>query len=82
MSTDGAIMAVRVDVHGGAWVAGSPTKVVEGPYAIRGNIGARTYDVSSDGQRFLVVKPPTQAAPRIVLVQHWTEELKRLAPVN
>ena len=45
------------------------------------------YDVSPDGQRFLVVKlveGADQAAPppQIVVVQNWFEELKRLAPVR
>jgi hypothetical protein len=42
----------------------------------------RQYDVSPDGQRFLMLKDrdPTAgaAAPTIVVVQHWVEELKRL----
>jgi hypothetical protein len=38
-----------------------------------------TYDVSTDGKRFLMVKQPAnQVAPQIVLVLNWTEELKRL----
>ena len=44
---------------------------------------ARTYDVSLDGQRFLMVKqaPSAQAAaPQIVVVQNWPEEVRRVAP--
>jgi hypothetical protein len=42
-----------------------------------------TYDVSTDGNRFLMVKQPAnQAAPQIVVVQNWFEELNRLAPRN
>ena len=50
----------------------------------RGSASGRTYDVSADGQRFLMVKQPANqaAAPQIVIVQHWVEELKRLVPVN
>jgi serine/threonine-protein kinase len=47
----------------------------------------RTYDVSRDGQRFLLVKPVAGADAgsvaqplRTVIVQNWTEELKRLVP--
>ena len=47
------------------------------------------YDVSHDGERFLFVKPivsPTNEAgltfSRIIVVQHWTEELKRLVPAK
>ena len=47
----------------------------------------RTYDVSPDGQRFLMIKVgggSDQTAPttNIVVIQHWFEELKRLVPTN
>jgi len=48
----------------------------------------RMYDVSTDGRRFLMIKQaPTTgeraAAPvQLVVVQNWTEELKRLVPVD
>jgi len=43
--------------------------------------------VSPDGERFLVLKEETGAAqtttmPSFVVVQNWTEELKRLIPVR
>jgi hypothetical protein len=37
------------------------------------------------GQRFLMVKDDQEsedARPRIIIVQNWTEELKRLVPTN
>ena len=47
----------------------------------------RTYDVSPDGQRFLLVKSIARAdadssaeSLRAIIVQNWTEELKRLVP--
>ncbi len=82
VAANGAIMAVRVDSRGDTWAAGSPAKVVEGPYVTAGGT-ARTYDVSPDGQRFLMVKqaPSAQAAaPQIVVVQNWLEEVRRVAP--
>ena len=43
------------------------------------------WDLSLDGQRFLMVKleeaKPTPVT-ELVLVQNWFEELKRLAPTN
>ena len=45
----------------------------------------RQYDVSADGQRFLMMKEEardTDAAPSINVVQNWFEELKRLVPTN
>ena len=50
--------------------------------------GAANYDVSADGQRFLLMKdaaPTDQAAapePQINVVLNWFEELKRLAPTK
>jgi hypothetical protein len=43
------------------------------------------YDASADGKRFLMIKPEVaanQPTARIVVVQHWLEELKRLVPAK
>ena len=43
------------------------------------------YDISPDGQRFLVLKAAEsepRTSPSIIVVQHWTEELKRLVPTK
>jgi hypothetical protein len=44
------------------------------------------YDVSPDGQRFLMLKPgdsdQTPLPPTLVVVQHFDEELKRLVPTK
>ncbi len=47
----------------------------------------RMYDVSADGQQFLMIKETSVAderppSPRIILVQNWFEELKRLVPTK
>jgi eukaryotic-like serine/threonine-protein kinase len=76
----GTIMAVRVDSGGGAWNASTPAKAFEGSYVTYGG-GVRNYDISPDG-RFLMVKPQDVGPPQIVVVQNWTEELKRLVPLN
>lgn len=64
--------------------AGNPAKVFDTRYAVPQN--ARTYDVSPDGQRFLMIKdnatagPASNATPAsMVVVLNWFEELKRLA---
>ena len=49
--------------------------------------GVRNYDISADGQRFLMIKEAGATTddarePEIILVQNWLEELKRLAPTN
>jgi Tol biopolymer transport system component len=42
------------------------------------------YDVSPDGQRFLMIKPTEQSSSlnQIVIVQNWFEELKRRVPTE
>ena len=47
----------------------------------------RMYDVSPDGQRFVVVRAAPgndgeTEVPQVVLVQNWFEELKRLVPTD
>ncbi len=51
-----------------------------------GNNG-RTYDISPDGQRFLLLKAgggsdQTAAPASLIVILHFDEELKRLVPVN
>jgi serine/threonine-protein kinase len=78
------IMAVSVRLADLA--LGPPQAVVKGPYASSG--GWRHYDVSADGQRFLLLKEAQPAdgqkpaAPEIHVVVNWTEELKRLVPAK
>jgi Tol biopolymer transport system component len=63
--------------------AGSPRMLFEGPFRIDGPF--RGYDVTPDGQRFLMVQEIAQPAARLsqmVLVQNWFEELKRVAPTK
>jgi hypothetical protein len=66
---------------------GAPTKVLEGRYVVNPSGGVqRNYDIGGDGQRFLMLKAAandtSSAAPQIVVVQHFDEELKRLAPTK
>jgi serine/threonine protein kinase/Tol biopolymer transport system component len=78
-----AMMAVEIATHPG-FVAGSPRKLVEGPYRPT-RLGLPNYDVSADGQRFLMVKPSeeAQAAPtQINVVLNWSEELKQKVPTG
>ncbi len=46
---------------------------------------ARAWDISPDGQRFLMVKldeRKPQPVTELILVQNWFEELRRLAPTT
>ncbi len=92
LAPDGTLMGVPVRVAQGSvnLGAGTPAKLAEGSGYYNGedpNLG-RTYDVSPDGARFLRIKvkegvPNTSGAPsRVVVVQSWFEELKRLVPTH
>jgi eukaryotic-like serine/threonine-protein kinase len=64
-----------------AFSAGKPKVLFEGSYL--STLGTLPfYDVSPDGQRFLMLEPMEQTAAltQIVVVQNWFEELKRLVP--
>ena len=68
---------------GSTFAAGPPQVVFTGPYVAPGD--SRTYDVTRDGQRFLMIKDATPGndapTPRqLVVVQNWGAELKRLVP--
>ena len=82
---DHAMMVVHIDTTQG-FAPGTPETLFEGSsYAFAGGPELMNYDVSSDGERFLIVKTggvtgdtaePTQA----ILVLNWFEELTRLVP--
>jgi serine/threonine-protein kinase len=83
LAPDGALMSVPVGT-GPTWSARNPTRLFNGPYfsGSAANTG-RTYDVSRDGLRFLMIKPigpSAMAQSTIVVIQNWQEELKRLVP--
>jgi serine/threonine-protein kinase len=87
-SPTGALMRVGVE-RASSWAATTPTLLVkEGYYTTPGApFLGRTYDISLDGQRFLMIKEgggtdQTAAPPQIIVVQHWQEELKRLVPIK
>ena len=66
-----------------ASLAGRPKVLFEGPY-VPPSPNNSYYDVSADGQRFLMLKPTEQAqsATQIVVVQNWFEELKQKVPTG
>jgi serine/threonine protein kinase/Tol biopolymer transport system component len=91
LAPDGSMMAVPVDESKGRapFAAGTPVKLFAGAYFVDGAwVAGRSYDVSPDGQRFLMIKQSrgtddaAAPTPIIVVVQNWLEELKRLVPTN
>jgi hypothetical protein len=61
---------------------GRPQLLFSGPYLDSGPLMGSDYDVSPDGQRFLVVQVSDEerAPRRFHLIQNWFEELKAKVP--
>jgi len=77
------MMAVDITTQPG-FAAGKPRMLFERPYAPTPGTNSN-YDVSPDGQRFLMLKPveQEQAAPtQINVVLDWFEELKQKVPTG
>jgi serine/threonine protein kinase/Tol biopolymer transport system component len=66
-----------------SFASGTPKMLFEGPYQLL-DLSTPNYDVSSDGQRFLMLKPAEQAeaTTQINVVLNWFEELKRKVPTE
>jgi serine/threonine protein kinase len=65
-----------------SFAAGKPRQLFQGDYVLNYFAGPY-YDVSSDGQQFLMLKPVEQAQaapPQINVVLNWFQELKKKVP--
>ena len=85
VSPANALMRVGVE-RNSSWVVTTPTMLLrEGSLiTLSGNPG-RSYDVSPDGQRFLVLKPGNVLnvpPPQLVVVEHFDALLKRMVPAK
>ena len=84
---DGSVIGVTVDTRAG-FEAGPPQTVVrEGYFTEGGGVFGRTYDVSADAKRFLMIKQSgadgaATSPPSITIVQNWLDELKRVVSAN
>jgi Tol biopolymer transport system component len=76
----GKVMAANIDVATGA--SGPPRVLFSGPYPDNtGWTRPRSYDVTPDGEHFLLTKlPGDQPRPRIMVVLNWFEELRAKVP--
>ena len=80
----GAVMSVPV-ILTPDFSSGQPVKTLDGSgYSGAGQfLSARTYDLSLDGRRFLMLKRAGSGTTgSLVVVLNWFEELKRLVPVR
>jgi hypothetical protein len=73
-------MAVSFDPDRGR--SGPPVPLFAGPYPDNpGWTRPRSYDVSGDGERFLMTRlQPGRPTPRIVVVLNWFDELRAKVP--
>jgi serine/threonine-protein kinase len=80
----GALIAVPILTSGATLIVGAPTTLFDTKY-VEAN-PARHYDVSPDGQRFVMLKDrgadPNATPASMIVVQHWTDELKQRVPTR
>ncbi len=72
-------MGVSVQT-GATFKAETPGLLFEGSYAYNFTGKTSNYDVTPDGQRFLMVEEAEEGQGQINVVLNWFEELKRLVP--
>ena len=80
---DRALWSVAVEA-GTELRFGTPERL--GPRGFYTGSYGRTYDVSPDGKRFVVIRvgdtTGEEAGRDVVMIENWFEELKRLVPVG
>jgi hypothetical protein len=76
--SDDKMMVVSVSA-GAEPTLSEPKQLFERRYAFGGGLTIPNYDVSADGQRFVMVKEESNAN-RLNLVLDWFDELRKLAP--
>jgi serine/threonine-protein kinase len=73
------VMAVEVETQP-AFQAGTPRLLFEGSHEVQ---IMRSYDVTPDGQRFVMIQPGARTLPtQLNVVLNWFEELRRLVPTK
>ena len=80
-SISNTLIAVPVRTSGASFAAGNPAKVFDTKYPTP--FPPRSYDMSADGKRFLMIKDApagaSNASPAsMVVVVNWLEELRRV----
>ena len=88
LSPTGALMRVGIE-RGPSWTVTTPSMLLkenDAYFRVPPGYYSRTYDISPDGQRFLMIKAAGAEAgaahPSIVVVQNFGEELKAMVPVR
>ena len=82
LSPTGQLMSLSIQRQGSTFSLGTASMLFNGPFYLVSGIGGRPYDVSPDGERFLMMKlvgtpGPTASGRNIEVVLNWYEELRR-----
>jgi hypothetical protein len=71
-------MSVPVETEP-VFTPGSTTELLSGYFT---GLPGPTYDISPDGERFLMIKEDAGGNEAFILVQNWPSELERLVPTD
>ena len=74
LSSDDKIMVAAVSANGPSFVVGGVTALFEA-LVYRSQVGA--YDVTADGQRFIIPYEPAQSNAAITLIENWDAGLQK-----
>ena len=82
-----ALVAVAVDTSGSTFEVKESVTLFDGPYRLGTGPSVNAFDVSPDGERFLMIRESGASDDRsgdseLIVVHNWFEELKRLVPVD
>ena len=85
LDASNTLNAAPIQASGSTFSAGKPARVFEARYSTP--FPPRSYDVSPDGRRFLMMKDgppgdPNATPASMVVVEHWFEELKQRLLTN
>ncbi len=72
-----ALVSVPVNSSDGL-AFGPPEVLFESPFDIQNHY----FDVSPDGQHFLLLQPAVRGVHELIVVENWFRELKRLVPTD
>jgi len=75
------MMVVSVDTEP-SFTAEKPRLLFEGQYLLDTRFNLPNYDISPDGQRFVMIKAVEGSTGQIHVILNWFEELKRLVPTD
>lgn len=77
----GMMMAVSVTTEPN-FISGKPSLLFEGDYSADLDFPSANYDVTADGQQFLMIRPEGSSSQTLNVILNWFDELERLVPTD